>query len=82
MYRIRPPADLYFRYHVSFLKKKEATLLFVLVTTCNAGRFIPVYYIPPYFRFARALLELMDGRGLEFSGGSLGYIYIRLAVRI
>lgn len=38
---------------VSFLKNKEATLLFILMTTCNAGGFIPVYYIPPYFQFAR-----------------------------
>ena len=38
---------------VSFLKNKEAVLLFVLMTTGNAGGFIPVYYIPPYFQFAR-----------------------------
>ena len=37
----------------SFLKNKETALLFVLMTTCNAGGFIPVYYIPPYFQFAR-----------------------------
>ena len=38
---------------VSFLKDKEAVLLFVLMITCNAGGFIPVYYIPAYFQFAR-----------------------------
>ena len=38
---------------VSFLKDKEVTLLFVLLTTCNAGGFIPVYYILPCFQFAR-----------------------------
>lgn len=38
---------------VSFLKNEEATLLFVLMTTCNAGDSILVYYIPPYFQFAR-----------------------------
>ena len=38
---------------VSFLKDKEALLLFFLMTSCKAGGFIPVYYIPPYFQFAR-----------------------------
>ena len=38
---------------VSFLKNEEATLLFVLMAICSAGGFIPVYYIPPYFQFAR-----------------------------
>ena len=32
-------------------------------------------------RCLRRMLELMDGGGLVFSGGSLGYIYMRLAVR-
>ena len=38
---------------VSFLKNKEALLLFFLMVSCNAGGFILVYYIPPYFQFAR-----------------------------
>ena len=38
---------------VPFLKDKEAVLLFLLMTSGNAGGFIPVYYIPPYFQFAR-----------------------------
>lgn len=38
---------------VSLLKNKEAVLPFLLMASCNAGGFIPVYYIPPYFQFAR-----------------------------
>ena len=36
-------------YPISFLKNKEAVLLFFLMISGNAGGFIPVYYIPPYF---------------------------------
>lgn len=38
---------------VAFLKNKEAVLLFILMSVCNAGGFIPVYYIPTYFQFTR-----------------------------
>ena len=38
---------------VPFLKNKEAVLLFILMSVCNAGGFIPVYYIPTYFQFTR-----------------------------
>ena len=38
---------------VAFLKNKEAVLLFLLMSVCNAGGFIPVYYIPTYFQFTR-----------------------------
>ena len=39
-------------HHVSpipLLRNKEAVLLFILMSACNAGGFIPVYYIPTIF---------------------------------
>ncbi|QSS49577.1 MFS drug efflux transporter [Histoplasma capsulatum var. duboisii H88] len=38
---------------VSFLKMKEAVLLFICMAASNAGGFIPIYYIPTYFAFVR-----------------------------
>lgn len=38
---------------IHFLKNKEAVLLFICAAACNAGAFIPIYYIPIYFQFTR-----------------------------
>ena len=38
---------------VAFLRNKEAVLLFILMSACNAGGFIPVYFVPTFFQFAR-----------------------------
>ncbi|KLJ06336.1 hypothetical protein EMPG_10268 [Blastomyces silverae] len=38
---------------VSFLKMKEAVLLFICMAASNAGGFIPIYYIPTYYAFVR-----------------------------
>ncbi|OJD18667.1 hypothetical protein AJ78_01363 [Emergomyces pasteurianus Ep9510] len=38
---------------VSFLKMKEAVLLFICMAASNAGGFVPIYYIPTYFAFVR-----------------------------
>lgn len=35
------------------LKIKEANLLFVATAGCNAGGFLPIYYLPIYFQFSR-----------------------------
>lgn len=35
------------------LRSKEACLLFVAAAGCNAGGFLPIYYIPIYFQFSR-----------------------------
>ena len=46
------------------------------------GRYL---YLCPYlylYLYEEGVMELMEIEGLFFLGGSLGYIYIRLAVRI
>lgn len=38
---------------IIFLRDKEAIPLFIVTATFNSAGFIPIYYIPTYFRFTR-----------------------------